>query len=112
VCSQGPVEDGQGAGDLGIAVQLRKPRGWGGEWGGGDDGRPRCGHRLRLGLRGRARAASPQASPLGRTLRGQHQHRLDERVGGWADQVAPVGRTEQEAELELDEAERAVAVAG
>ena len=58
------------------------------------------------------RGRPPLSAPLRRAERGQHQHRLDERVGGWADQVAPVGRAEQEAELELDEAEGAVAVAG
>ena len=61
-------------------------------------------HRLRL--------AAPQAAPLGRAQGRQHEDRLDECVGGGADQVAPVGRAQQETEFELDEAERTVALAG
>ena len=112
VRAQGAVENGQGARDLRVVVQVGEPGGRRRERGGRDHGRTRCRHRFRLGGRERARAAASQARPLRRPQGRQHQHRLDERVGGGADQVAPVGRTEQEAELELDEAEGAVAVVG
>ena len=77
-----------------------------------DDRGPRGRHRLGLGLVDRSRPPAAEAGARRCAQRREHEHGLDERVGGGADQVAPVGRPEQEAELELYEAEGALAVAG
>jgi hypothetical protein len=57
------------------------------------------------------RLAAAQQPALRRPQGRQDEDSFDERVGGGANQVAAVGRPQQEAELELDEAERSVAVA-
>ncbi|MFL5867589.1 MAG: hypothetical protein ACJ766_10890 [Thermoleophilaceae bacterium] len=70
-----------------------------------DDRRTRGGDRFRLRLLDGSAASPLQEAPLRRAERPQDEDGV--RVAGrlLAKQVAPVGRTQQEPELELDEAE-------